>query len=104
MVHPYLKQRDKVRAGVYRESYPSPHPDEGAKDELTNVLKRQLGVPFFQEQAMQIAIDAAKFTPDEADGLRRAMATFRHNGTVHTFEKPFIERMTARGYPRDFAE
>ena len=104
MVHPYLKQRDKLRAGVYRESYPSPHPDEGEKDELKNVLKRTLGVPLFQEQAMQIAIDAAKFTPDEADGLRRAMATFRHNGTVHTFEKPFIERMTARGYPRDFAE
>ena len=50
-----------------------------------NVLKRTMGVPLFQEQAMQIAIDAAKFTPDEADGLRRAMATFRHNGTVHLF-------------------
>ena len=104
MVHPYLKQRDAVRAGVYKENYPSPHSDEGLKDELKNVLKRTLGVPLFQEQAMQIAIDAAKFTPDEADGLRRAMATFRHNGTVHTFEKPFIERMTARGYPRSFAE
>src|ERR1700676_5231457 len=53
---------------------------------------------------MQIAITAAKFSPDEADGLRRAMATFRHNGTVHLFRDKFIEGMTARGYDRDFAE
>ena len=53
---------------------------------------------------MQIAITAAKFTPDEADGLRRAMATFRHNGTVHLFRDKFIDGMTARGYDRDFAE
>ena len=68
------------------------------------MLKRTLGVPLFQEQAMQIAITAAKFTPDEADGLRRAMATFRHNGTVHLFRDKFIDGMTARGYDRDFAE
>ena len=53
---------------------------------------------------MQIAIDAAKFTPDEADGLRRAMATFRHNGTVHLFEDKFIGGMVRRGYDRAFAE
>ena len=53
---------------------------------------------------MQIAITAAKFTPDEADGLRRAMATFRHNGTVHLFEDKFIEGMVRRGYDRKFAE
>lgn len=53
---------------------------------------------------MQIAIDAAKFTPDEADGLRRAMATFRHNGTVHLFKEKFIGGMTRRGYAQDFAE
>jgi error-prone DNA polymerase len=53
---------------------------------------------------MQIAIDAAKFTPDEADGLRRAMATFRHNGTVHLFEDKFILGMVRRGYERAFAE
>ena len=63
-----------------------------------------LGVPLFQEQAMQIAIVAAKFTPDEADGLRRAMATFRHTGNVHLFRDKFIDGMTARGYDRDFAE
>src|SRR5262249_17092344 len=78
MVHPYLRRRDgeKMR-------YPSPDPAHGPADELEAVLKRTLGVPLFQEQAMQIAITAAKFTPDEADGLRRAMATFRHNGTIH---------------------
>jgi error-prone DNA polymerase len=53
---------------------------------------------------MQIAITAAKFTPDEADGLRRAMATFRHNGTVHLFRDKFINGMVTRGYDPDFAE
>jgi error-prone DNA polymerase len=100
MVHPYLRRRD----GIEKEDYPSPHPDQGPADELKDVLKRTLGVPLFQEQAMQIAITAAKFTPDEADGLRRAMATFRHNGTVHLFRDKFINGMTARGYERDFAE
>ena len=100
MVHPYLRRRDKIDP----EHYPSPDPAQGPADELENVLKRTLGVPLFQEQAMQIAIDAAKFTPDEADGLRRAMATFRHNGTVHLFEDKFINGMVRRGYERAFAE
>ncbi len=100
MVHPYLRRRDKIDP----EHYPSPDPAQGRADELENVLKRTLGVPLFQEQAMQIAIDAAKFTPDEADGLRRAMATFRHNGTVHLFEDKFINGMVRRGYERAFAE
>jgi error-prone DNA polymerase len=100
MVHPYLRRRD----GIDQEHYPSPSPAHGPKNELEEVLKRTLGVPLFQEQAMQIAITAAKFTPDEADGLRRAMATFRHNGTVHLFRDKFIEGMTARGYDRGFAE
>ncbi len=100
MVHPYLRRRDKIEP----EHYPSPDPAHGRADELQNVLKRTLGIPLFQEQAMQIAIDAAKFTPDEADGLRRAMATFRHNGTVHLFEDKFILGMVRRGYDRAFAE
>ena len=103
MVHPYLRRRDDLKNGKEPE-YPSPHPSQGDKDELKDVLKRTLGVPLFQEQAMQIAITAAKFTPDEADGLRRAMATFRHNGTVHLFRDKFINGMTARGYDRTFAE
>jgi error-prone DNA polymerase len=100
MVHPYLRRRDRIDP----EHYPSPDPAQGPANELENVLKRTLGVPLFQEQAMQIAIDAAKFTPDEADGLRRAMATFRHNGTVHLFEDKFILGMVRRGYERAFAE
>jgi len=100
MVHPYLRRRD----GIDQEHYPSPAPAHGPANELEDVLKRTLGVPLFQEQAMQIAITAAKFTPDEADGLRRAMATFRHTGNVHLFREKFINGMTARGYDRGFAE
>jgi error-prone DNA polymerase len=100
MVHPYLRRRD----GIDKEHYPSPAPEHGPADELEEVLKRTLGVPLFQEQAMQIAITAAKFTPDEADGLRRAMATFRHTGNVHLFRDKFIDGMTGRGYDCDFAE
>src|SRR5262249_60977239 len=86
MVHPYLRRRDKIE----EEHYPSPDPAFGPADELEAVLKRTKGVPLFQEQAMQIAITAAEFTPDEAAGLRRAMATFRHNGNVHLFRDKFI--------------
>src|SRR5262249_43090867 len=93
MVHPYLRRRDKIEP----EHYPSPDPAFGPADELKNVLERTKGVPLFQEQAMQIAIDAAKFSPDEVDGLRRALATFRHNGTVHLFADKFIRGMTSRG-------
>jgi error-prone DNA polymerase len=105
MVHPYLKRRDEAKQyGTERIRYPSPDPAHGPADELKEVLKRTLGVPLFQEQAMQIAITAARFTPDEADGLRRAMATFRHNGSVHRFRDQFIGGMTRRGYNRQFAE
>jgi error-prone DNA polymerase len=100
MVHPYLRRRDRIE----EEHYPSPAPEHGPANELEEVLKRTLGVPLFQEQAMQIAITAAKFTPDEADGLRRAMATFRHTGKVHLFRDKFINGMAGRGYDRTFAE
>ena len=100
MVHPYLRRRDEIDP----VHYPSPDPAHGPADELESVLSRTLGVPLFQEQAMQIAITAAHFTPDEADGLRRAMATFRHNGSVHLFRDKFIDGMTRRGYDRTFAE
>ena len=102
MVHPYLTRRDNLKNGIAPD-YPSPAPPHD-KDELKEVLKRTLGVPLFQEQAMQIAITAAHFTPAEADGLRRAMATFRHNGNVHLFRDKFIEGMARRGYDRTFAE
>ena len=99
MVHPYLKRRD----GIEKIVYPSPGPAFPA-NELEEVLKRTLGVPLFQEQAMQIAITAAGFAPDDADRLRRSMATFRNNGTVSTFKDKFVNGMAARGYDRDFAE
>src|SRR3546814_4159463 len=82
MVHPYLRRRQEKEKVVY----PSPAPPHDA-DELKGVLGRTLGVPLFQEQAMKLAITAAKFTPDEANGLRRAMATFRTVGTIHKDRK-----------------
>ena len=100
MVHPYLRRRQGLETVVY----PQPSPQHGAPDELERVLGKTLGVPLFQEQAMRIAIEAAKFTPGEADRLRRAMATFRRVGTIHTFEAKMIDGMVARGYERDFAE
>ena len=92
MVHPYLRRRQ----GLEEVSYPS--------KELEAVLKKTLGVPLFQEQAMKIAIVAAGFTPSEADKLRRAMATFRRAGTIQTFQEKMVEGMAAKGYDREFAE
>ncbi|MGB3624213.1 MAG: error-prone DNA polymerase, partial [Henriciella sp.] len=100
MVHPYLRRRK----GIEKVTYPSPAPEYGPADELEIILKRTNGVPLFQEQAMQIAMDAACFTPDEANGLRRAMATFRKVGTIHNYQEMMVERMVARGYERAFAQ
>jgi error-prone DNA polymerase len=100
MVHPYLRRKE----GKEKVEYPSPDPKYGDKDELKHVLKRTLGVPLFQEQAMQIAIDCAGFTPEEASRLRRSMATFRRTGEVKHFKRRFIDGMCERGYPKQFAE
>jgi len=100
MVHPYLRRRK----GLEAVTYPSPGPEYGPPDELERILKRTNGVPLFQEQAMQIAMDAAKFSPDEANGLRRAMATFRKVGTIQNYEEVMVERMVARGYDPAFAQ
>jgi error-prone DNA polymerase len=83
--------------------YPSPAPPHDP-DELRGVLGKTYGVPLFQEQAMKLAIVAAEFSPDEANGLRRAMATFRNVGTIHGFRRKMIEGMVARGYEPAFAE
>lgn len=99
MVHPYLRRRN----GLEKVSYPSPSPDHGDKDELYKVLHKTLGVPLFQEQAMRIAIEAAHFTPEEANGLRRSMATFRNVGTIGQYEEKLIGNMVARGYDANFA-
>ncbi|TAX41597.1 error-prone DNA polymerase [Rhizobium leguminosarum] len=95
MVHPYLKRREQ-RAKNIPIKYPS--------KELETVLERTLGVPLFQEQAMQIAITAAGFKPAEADKLRRAMATFKRTGTIGNFEKRFIEGMVSKDYDPEFAK
>ena len=100
MVHPYLRRRE----GKEPVTYHAPAPEHGPADELKKVMKKTLGVPLFQEQAMRIAIVAAKFAPAEADRLRRAMATFRRVGTIQTFRDKFVGNMSARGYPREFAE
>jgi error-prone DNA polymerase len=100
MVHPYLRRRNKIE----KENYPSPSPEHGPPDELYKVLHKTLGVPLFQEQAMRIAIEAAGFSSEEANGLRRAMATFRNVGTIGNFEDKMIGNMIARGYDPIFAK
>ncbi len=92
MVHPYLRRRD----GIEPVSFPKP--------ELEAVLGKTLGVPLFQEQAMKMAMVAAGFTAGEADQLRRAMAAWRHAGSIEKFQQKMIDGMLANGYERDFAE
>ena len=100
MVHPYLRRR----SGVEPVDFPSPHPDHGPADELHQVLGKTMGVPLFQEQAMRLAMVAAKFSGPEANELRRAMATFRRRGTIDRLQAKMVGRMVARGYPAEFAE
>lgn len=98
MVHPYLRRRK-----MNPEDIEYPYPKGGNKNELREVLHKTLGVPLFQEQAMRIAIVAAEFTSEEANGLRRAMATFRNVGTIGNFEEKMIGNMIRRGYDPQFA-
>jgi error-prone DNA polymerase len=100
MVHPYLRRRAKKEVVVY----PSPSPEHGPSDELEVLLGETYGVPLFQEQAMKLAIVAAKFTPDEANELRKSMATFRKVGGMNNFQAKLIGGMVARGYEAEFAE
>ncbi|HEY2759751.1 MAG TPA: error-prone DNA polymerase, partial [Pirellulales bacterium] len=92
MVHPYLHRR----ATGERVDYPN--------DEIRKVLSKTLGVPLFQEQAMQLAVVAAGFTPGEADQLRRAMAAWRRPGVIDAFRVKLIEGMRAKGLTTEFAE
>ena len=91
MVHPYLRRR----TGAEPVSFPS--------DALGLVLGKTLGVPLFQEQAMQIAIIGAGFSPLEADRLRRALATFKKHGNVSSLKERFLVGMATNGYDGDFA-
>ncbi|WP_234187944.1 error-prone DNA polymerase [Shinella sp. NM-101] len=92
MVHPYLRRRQ----GVEQPDYPD-------DPKLKAVLEKTLGVPLFQEQAMQVAIVGAGFTPGRADQLRRAMATFKQTGGVDKFRDELIAGMVKNKYPREFA-
>ena len=91
MVHPYLRRRNKEEA----VDYPS--------TEIQTILEKTLGVPLFQEQAMEIAIVAAGFTPAEADELRRSMATFKAKGQVSAFYKKMVDGMVKKNYTEEFA-
>lgn len=91
MVHPYLRRRDGI------------DPIEFPTKELEAVLKRTKGVPLFQEQAMEIAMVAGGFTAEEADHLRRSMATFKAKGLVGKFRKKLVDGMVAKGYEEEFA-
>ena len=97
MVHPYLRRRNK------EEKPELPLRAGSEANELEEVLGKTEGVPLFQEQAMKPAIVAAGFPPDEANGLRRAMATFRNVGTIHQYKEKMIGGMVRRGYEADFA-
>ena len=99
MVHPYLRRRN----GEEKVEYPSPAAPY-PQDELKNVLGKTLGVPLFQEQAMNLAITAAEFSEADANRLRKAMATFRNVGGMEHFETMMVEGMVRRGYERDFAQ
>jgi error-prone DNA polymerase len=100
MVHPYLKRRQ----GKEPLTFPCPDPAHGEPDELERILGRTLGVPIFQEQAMKIALEAAKFSSEEANQLRKAMATFRSRGKIETLQEKMVGRMVERGYDPDFAQ
>lgn len=91
MVHPYLQQRESYRADVCPPG-------------LEGILGRTLGIPIFQEQAMQIAKEAAGFSDDEADELRRSMAAWRRKGGIHKFHDKLIDGMKKNGYGEDFPE
>ncbi len=92
MVHPYLKRR----TGKEKVTFPS--------SSIKTVLEKTLGIPLFQEQAMQIAIIGAGFTPEEADSLRRSLAAFKKTGTIRKFRDRFIKGMLKNGYKETFSK
>ena len=101
MVHPYLQARERRRR-LRRAGHEGPFPLE--YPQLRNALERTLGVPIFQEQVMQIAIDGAGFSAGEADELRRSMAAWKRHGGVHRFEDKLKNGLRGNGYSPDFAD
>ncbi|MCG7624755.1 error-prone DNA polymerase [Epibacterium sp. Ofav1-8] len=92
MVQPYIRRRNGLE---------QPDPFGPALEEVT---RRTLGVPLFQEQALQIAVVGAGFSAEEADYLRRSLASFRRMGTIGLYRDKFIAGMLANGYPQEVAE
>lgn len=91
MVHPYLRRR--------RGEEPIDYPPQ-----LKHIFERTLGVPLFQEQVMQLAVDAAGFSPGQADRLRRSMAAWKRRGGLHPHKQALVDGMLARGYSQAYAE
>ena len=94
MVHPFLRRRN----GEEKFEYPD------AK--IEKVLKKTLGIPLFQEQAMALAVTAAGFTAGEAEMLRRTISAWKTRGkdAIPRYRKRFIEGMLGNGYELKFAE
>ncbi|MGH8596308.1 MAG: error-prone DNA polymerase, partial [Gammaproteobacteria bacterium] len=92
MVHPYLRRRNGEELVHY--------PDET----IRKVLGKTLGVPLFQEQVMALAIQAAGFTPGEAEKLRRAITAWTSKSDIAEFPSRFVGGMLRNGYTREFAE
>ncbi|TYK42699.1 error-prone DNA polymerase [Actinomadura decatromicini] len=91
-VHPYLRRRKGL------EPADCPHPL------MEPALSRTLGVPLFQEQMMQLAVDCAGFTPAESDALRQAMGAKRAPERVERLRRRLLDGMAERGIPPDVAE
>ena len=92
MIHPFLRRRNGLEPVTY------PHP------KLRPVLERTLGVPLFQEQGMRMAIEAAGFSPGQADQLRRAMGHKRSRARMAEIYPKLIDGMVANGIDRDAAD
>jgi error-prone DNA polymerase len=91
-VHPYIRRRNGHEPVTYL------HPL------LENSLGKTLGVPLFQEQLMQMAIDVAGFTPSEADQLRQAMGSKRSRARMERLKERLFEGMAERGITGPIAD
>jgi error-prone DNA polymerase len=91
-VHPYIRRKNK------REKVSYPHPS------MENALKKTLGVPLFQEQLMQLAIDVAGFDANEADKLRRAMSAKRSMERMSQLKERLYEGMARNGITGEVAD
>src|SRR5438094_3926467 len=91
-VHPYIRRRNGTEPVTYL------HPL------LEKSLKKTLGVPLFQEQRMQMAIDVAGFSAAEADQLRQAMGSKRSGERMERLRARLYEGMAERGITGDVAD